>query len=272
LLGGRERKSFKTIPKLQDKTITSRAFKDSGYYLLQRGELDSPDRISVVFDCGPLGMEPLAGHGHADALSFTLRAFGKDILVDPGTYDYFSYPKWREYFRGTRAHNTVVIDGRNQSEMLGLFLWGQKAKAECLSWQPTNTGGKIIGKHDGYACLKDPVTHKRMLDLDGKDLVIRDDIIAHKEHKVEVFFHLAEHCKVSKAMQNCYLVEVGSGKLYIELDPCLRVESFSGSEDPICGWVSRGYHQKKPGTTIVGCCTAKGDTCLVCRIEIGKLK
>lgn len=55
----------------------------------------------MVFDCGLLGMEPLAGHGHADALSFALRAFGSDVLVDPGTYDYFSYPTWREYFRST---------------------------------------------------------------------------------------------------------------------------------------------------------------------------
>ena len=78
LLGKSGRQSFEGIPKLQSKTCTSRAFEDSGYYLLQHGKLDSPDRISVVFDCGRLGMEPLAGHGHADALSFTLRAFGTD--------------------------------------------------------------------------------------------------------------------------------------------------------------------------------------------------
>ncbi|MHC4560573.1 MAG: heparinase II/III domain-containing protein, partial [Planctomycetota bacterium] len=123
LLGQPGRQSFNAIPELQNRTIASRAFKDSGYYLLQHGESDSPGCISVVFDCGPLGMEPLAGHGHADALSFTLRAFGRDVLVDPGTYDYFSYRKWREYFRSTQAHNTVVVDGRDQSEMLGLFLW-----------------------------------------------------------------------------------------------------------------------------------------------------
>ena len=280
LLGEPGRQSFKAIPELQKKEITSRAFEDSGYYLLQHGEFDSPDRISVVFDCGPLGMGALAGHGHADALSFTLRAFGRDVLVDPGTYDYFSYPKWREYFRSTRAHNTVVIDGRDQSEMLGLFLWGRRAKADCLSWHPTDVGGKVIGKHDGYIHLDDPVTHKRMLDLDGKDLVVRDDIIARGKHKIEVFFHLAEHCTVIPAGKNRYLVDVGwetiedvgRRKIEIELDPCLQVEEFKGSKDPICGWVSRGYHQKEASTTLVGHCTGKGNTCLVCRITIGELK
>jgi len=272
LVGEPGRQSFKAIPEPQNKTITSRAFNDSGYYLLQHGEFDSPERISVVFDCGPLGMGALAGHGHADALSFTLRAFGRDILVDPGTYDYFSYPKWREYFRSTRAHNTVVIDGRDQSEMLGLFLWGRRAKADCLSWQPTDVGGKVIGKHDGYIHLDDPVIHKRMIDLDGQDLVIRDDIIARGKHKIEVFFHLAEHCVVIPAGRNRYLVDVGWRTIEIELDPCLQVESFNGSEDPICGWLSRGYHQKEASTTLVGRCTGKGNTCLVCRINIGELK
>jgi hypothetical protein len=271
LLGKQGRKRFKTIPEPQNKITTSRAFKNSGYYLLQHGEFDSLDRISVVFDCGPLGMKPLAGHGHADALSFTLRAFGRDILVDPGTYDYFSYPEWRKYFRSTRAHNTVVIDGRDQSEMLGLFLWGRKAKAECLSWQPSDVGGKVIGQHDGYTRRDDPVTHKRMIDLDGQEFVIRDDIIARERHKIEIYFHLAEHCVVNPAGKNRYLVYVNSGTIEIELDPCLHVESFNGSEDPICGWISRGYHQKQASTTLVGRCTSNGNTCLVSRINIGKL-
>ncbi|MCP4609783.1 MAG: heparinase [Planctomycetes bacterium] len=271
LLGKQGRQSFKAIPEPQNKTSISRAFKSSGYYLLQHGEFDSHERISVIFDCGPLGMEPLAGHGHADALSFTLRAFGKDVMIDPGTYDYFSYPKWREYFRSTRAHNTIIIDDRDQSQMLGLFLWGRRAKAECLSWQPSDVGGKVIGQHDGYMNRDDPVTHKRMLDLDGQELVIRDDIIARGKHKIEIFFHLAEHCVVNPAGRNRYLVYVDSGTIEIELDPCLNVESFNGSEDPICGWVSRGYHQKEASTTLVGRCTSNNNTCLVTRINIGKI-
>jgi hypothetical protein len=272
LLGKPGRQSFEAIPESQDKRIVSRAFTDSGYYLLQHGDLDSPDCVSVVFDCGPLGMGALAAHGHADALSFTLRAFGRDVLIDPGTYDYFSYPKWREYFRSTRAHNTVVIDGRDQSEMLGLFLWGCRAKTECLSWQPTDVGGKATGRHDGYTCLKDSVTHRRMLDLNDRELVVQDDIIADGEHKIEIFFHIAEHCVVKPAGGNLYLVDVGLGTVEIQLDPRLKVETFNGGENPICGWASRGYHQKQVCTTLVGHCTAIGKTSLRCRISTGELK
>lgn len=274
LLGERGRHSLDAIPEWPNRECTSKALVDSGYYLLQHGRLDSPDRISVVFDCGPLGMEPLAGHGHADALSFTLRAFGRDVLVDPGTYDYFSYPDWRQYFRSTRAHNTVAVDGRDQSEMRGRFLWRRKAKARCLSWEPSDVGGKVVGEHDGYTRLRDPVTHRRTLELDGRErvLVVRDEILACGRHDIAVFFHLANHCVVTAAGGNRFVVDTGPGTAEIEMDPCLQVGSFKGHESPIGGWVSQGYHQKEASTMLAGRCTCQGNTSIVCRIHIGALK
>jgi len=271
LLGEPGRETFAAVPDLRNRALASRALQDSGYYLLQCGEPGSADRISVTFDCGPLGLEPLAGHGHADALSFTVRAFGTDLLVDPGTYDYFSYPKWREYFRSTRAHNTLVVDGRNQSEMLGLFLWGRKAKARCLRWEPSDVGARVTAEHAGYTCLKDPVIHRRTLELDGSErmLVIRDEILARGHHDVAAYFHFAECCTVKPIGENRYLVGVGQGTATIELDRRLQVEAFRGSEDPICGWASQGYHQKEPATTLVGCCACQGNITFVSRIHIG---
>ena len=266
--------SVQDVSLAKNRKCSSIAFGQSGYYLLQCGDLDSPQRISVVFDCGPLGMGTLAGNGHADALSFTLRVFGKDILVDPGTYDYFSYPQWREYFRSTRAHNTIVIDGLNQSEMLGLFLWGRKARAKCLSWEPSEIGGKVIGEHDGYSVLGDPVIHRRTLELDGRnrELTICDNIIAANEHNIEIFFHFAEHCVLNPVSRNLYQINIGPAKIEIELDSNLEVKTFKGSTEPIIGWVSRGYHQKQPATSLVGRINCKGNLSLVSKVSIGCLK
>ena len=63
------------------------------------------------FDNGPLGMAPLYNHGHADALSVSLACQRRPILVDPGTFRYSGAPTWRRYFKSTRAHNTVSVDG-----------------------------------------------------------------------------------------------------------------------------------------------------------------
>jgi hypothetical protein len=52
------------------------------------------------------------------------------VIVDPGTYCYHREPRWRNHFRSTAAHNTVVLDGADQSEMLGPFMWGRRARPE----------------------------------------------------------------------------------------------------------------------------------------------
>jgi hypothetical protein len=273
LFGQSGRETFEALAtQPRARTLVSRGFPETGLYLLQAGTPGQSDRISVTFDCGRQGLEPLVAHGHADALSLTLRAYGKDVLVDPGTYDYFSYPKWRQYFRSTRAHNTVEIDRQDQSEILGLFLWGRRANARCLTWEPNDQGGTVVGEHDGYARLKGPVIHRRMVELNGRQrtVTVRDDLQARGRHEVSVYLHLAEHCRVSQVGPSRFMVDVGPGCVTIQFDTRLSVQALTGSEDPIGGWVSRGYHQKTASTTLIGCCTCDGNLSLLHHIGIGE--
>ncbi|MCK5573696.1 MAG: alginate lyase family protein, partial [Bacteroidetes bacterium] len=94
-----------------------RAFSHGGYYIISGGG------ARMIFDCGPLGYLSLAAHGHADALSCVFDYNGRAFLVDPGTYAYHTKRRWRDHFRGTCAHNTIVIDGENQSVIGGNFMW-----------------------------------------------------------------------------------------------------------------------------------------------------
>ena len=208
----------------------------------------------------------------ADALSFTLRAFGTDVIVDPGTYDYFSFPAWRAYFRSTRAHNTLVVDGLDQSVMLGPFLWGAPAPARCVLWEPSVDGDRVIGEHDGYRRLTDPVLHRRTLSLDPESrvLTIRDDIVAQANHDLAWYFHLAEDAAVSAGHPNRYRINVPGGTVMLEVDLRLAVDTLTGSEDPIGGWVSRGYHRKVPTTTLIARGRCDGDSSFVSRVNIGK--
>jgi hypothetical protein len=273
LLGPSAHAEFDALPLSSEAaSLCSRAFPDSGHYLLQYGRAGAANHVSVFFDSGELGFQSIAAHGHADALSFTLRAFGRDILVDPGTYDYFRYPSWRIYFRSTRAHNTVAIDDMDQSEMLGLFLWGSRAQARCLVWEPSPQGGKVVGEHDGYTRLADPVVHRRTLELEGELRVftIRDEIIAHGQHQVAVYFHLSEECVVTETASHRYEISVnGGGTVILTLDPRLVVQILIGSEEPIGGWISRGYHRKDVSTTLVGRSVCQGETFFVSKVEIG---
>lgn len=249
--------------------LSSTALAQSGYYLLQAGRARDT-AVSAVFDCGELGFGSIAAHGHADALSFTLRAFGEDVLVDPGTYDYFSHPDWRRYFRSTRAHNTVEIDGLDQSTMDGPFLWGRRATARCLGWEPTPEGGRVSGEHDGYSRLPDPVTHRRTLELTGDPpvLTVTDEILARGEHELAVCFHAAETVDVTGRGPREFTLGFGAGTARLSFDDALDVEVLRGSERPIGGWVSRGYHRRAPATTLVGRTRSRGPRTSVCRLKL----
>jgi hypothetical protein len=238
--------------------LASRAFEQTGYYLLQSGA--GGVQASAVFDCGPLGFEPLAGHGHADALSLVLRLNGQDVLVDPGTYDYFTYPAWREYFRSTAAHNTIEIDHQSQSVMQGLFLWGQKARVRCVSWNPSARGGEVAGQHEGYTRLSDPVGHRRIVSLDGGagSLQIRDDLACKSSHEAAIWFHFGERCHLVSHSGSSLLIEVDGLRLELVMDKQLEIQTFHGSQAPLAGWVSRRYHLIEPSLGVVGRCRVAG--------------
>lgn len=250
--------------------LGSRAFPDSGFYLLQYGRPGSPDAVSVTFDCGPLGFQSIAAHGHADALAITLRAGGLDILVDPGTYDYFTHPQWRTYFRSTRAHNTVGIDGKDQSEMRGPFMWGAHAQAWCENWDASENGGSVTGAHDGYGGLADSVLHRRQVTLDGPggEIVVEDELAFTGTHSVELFFHFSEHCTVRDLGEGRYEAATAAGNVELILDGRLAGELTRGCVAPFSGWLSRAYHCKVPTFCLTGRCLVTGGIRLTTRILV----
>jgi len=272
LFGAEGRKQFSSVVSNQrDKVfLASHAFRESGFYLLQSEKSSTSDRMSVLFDCGQLGFGPIAAHGHADALSFTLKAFGEDILIDPGTYDYFTYPQWRNYFKSTLAHNTLEVDGQNQSMILGLFLWGKRATARCLKWQPSDNGCLVQGEHDGYSRLDDPVLHRRTLQLDGdlRHLRIIDEILAKGQHTIRLAFHISPTCALEQRNMNEFRIAGRNGCATLRLDNNLVSEIFYGNLQLPLGWASNGYHQKQPCPTLVAKRDICGDTTISCSISL----
>ena len=150
---------------LQQSLPVRQAFHEGGYYILGC-DFESQDEVRLVADAGPLGYQRIAAHGHADALSFTLSIGGNEFLIDPGTYAYHTQGPWRQYFRGTSAHNTVRIDGQDQSQPGGNFMWLKKAVAGCSHWHSSEAEDVFEGWHDGYRRLADPVTHQRRIVFD----------------------------------------------------------------------------------------------------------
>jgi hypothetical protein len=270
LFGPPARASHGGGPPIDPPLLESRSFPDTGLYLLQWGRRGALDSASMALDCGELGFGAIAAHGHADALAVTLRAFGEDVFVDPGTYDYFRYPAWRDYFRSTRAHNTIGVDDLDQSVMLGPFMWGERATSRCVEWHSDGPVARVVAEHDGYARLADPVVHRRALEMDGgaRTFTIVDTLQMRGEHRVSMFFHAAEHARVRQSGSSQFIIELAGGTATLDLDPQLTATFAEGRDEPIGGWVSRGYHRKSPAVTIEASMIGRGPVTLRSRVRL----
>jgi hypothetical protein len=227
----------------------SEAFADAGVYVLASSRGGAREVLCLA-DAGPLGFLSIAGHGHADALSFALNVGGQPVVVDPGTYVYHAEPGWRAYFRGTRAHNTVSVDGEEQSVPRGPFLWGRRqAKARALAWAPTDQGGRLLAEHDGYERLPGKVKHRREFDLADTRLVIFDELEGSGTHALEWRLHFDPSCEVELVEGRCE-VSWDGGSVAIACDPRLAWRLARGEADG--GWYSGGFNLKVPTYTLIG--------------------
>lgn len=114
-------------------------YQKGGYTILR-----SRDRkVLIGMDHAELGFGSIAAHGHADALSIQVYFEGRPVLVDSGTYNYHVPKKIRNEIRSTKAHNTVYIEGIEQAEMLGPFLWGKRYQVNDVQIRETDRDVQI---------------------------------------------------------------------------------------------------------------------------------
>jgi hypothetical protein len=242
-------------------------FSESGYYLLGTA-FETPDEVRLLVDAGPLGYLSIAAHGHADALAFTLEIGDKEILIDPGTYSYHTDPAWRRYFRSTLAHNTVGIDGEDQSVQAGNFMWTDHARARCIEFQTGTGRQRFIGEHYGYERLADPVIHRReiVFDPDEHAIEVIDLLRCDGEHEARRAWHFAENCQVERVDRGLKVTH-GTTQLYFEpVEEPERVEIHRGGNADQGGWISRHFGRKVPCTTVLWYSRVRGNTELKTRI------
>jgi hypothetical protein len=242
-------------------------YREGGYAIL------GGNTVRVVFDAGSLGYPAIAAHGHADALSFCLAVDGEWWLVDPGTYAYHSEHLWRDYFRGTAAHNTLQVDGRDQSTSGGPFLWLRHARAQIEGSGVDGAGCQWVGgHHDGYALLG--VIHHRQLRFDPKQevLVVSDWVEGTGRHEYAVHFHLAPRLHLTPGQDpHSWVVSHPQSprRLMLELDPSWHWEALRGSLEPVLGWYSPALGHKVPSSTLRGRKQGDAPERLVTRLHLG---
>lgn len=223
------------------------AFTDAGIYVLT-SRRNTKGEVFVIADAGPHGFLSIAAHAHADALSFTLSAAGIPFLVDPGTYAYHTKPQWRNYFRGTRAHNTVTVDQRDQSESAGSFLWTRMANTVVESWSDDGQLCALTAHHDGFSDLG--ITHRRSFELQDNLLQVTDEIDGPGRHEIAGYFHFAPECEVTVREPGLVSARRAGVTLDLTFSSIFDIDVALGAPD--AGWYSPVFGVREPGNTVRG--------------------
>jgi len=207
------------------------SFPDGGYFV-QRSGWDRDARY-LVFDCGPLGD---GGHGHYDALAIEAAACGRRLLVDPGRFTYAEGdPNLRRWFKSTAAHNTVTVDGLDQTPYACRKPRGAVALAR--AGMRTTVPGLDVLRGEVRSPTYEAVHARTILFVRDAYWVVEDLLEGEVDHRYDLRFHLAsDAASVDGAGVTAPgLVLVIAGADEIRLEP---------------GWISPSYGIREPAVVV----------------------
>jgi hypothetical protein len=170
--------------------LESKAFSDSGFYVMRE------KNNYLLFNAAGKSLYPELGsgtHTHSDLFSFELFTHEKSFLIDPGSFVYSSDSDLRMFFRSTKMHNTVTVDGESQNNLRKEEMWdfSRDAIPRILRWESNSSFDIVSAVHNGYTRLREPVLHERTIIFDkiNEKWTIKDTITGNGYHIVEWFFH-----------------------------------------------------------------------------------
>lgn len=211
------------------------SFPDGGYFFQRSGwgadGSSYADERFLVFDCGPVGD---GGHGHYDLLNVEVYAYGRPLLVDPGRYTYAEDGEnLRRWFKGTAGHNTVCVDGMDQTPYRR-GRSGRKVATGIFLGRKSVPGLDVLEGQAVSPCY-DAVHTRRILFVGDEYWVVEDELNAKREHRYDLRWHLP-----AEAWGATELMTIG-GNQVVRAPGVLLVFVSSVSVDLEPGWISPRY-------------------------------
>lgn len=181
------------------------------------------DDWEMIIDVGQPAVAYQAGHAHCDALSFELYIKNKAVLVDTGTSVYGGDSTRRNKERSTAAHNTVQIDGMEQSEIWGDFRMARRAKVKIQEERKNY----LKAGHNGF--LFKNTMHERTFNRNGNQIIIEDKIKSGSTSVARYHFH--PDVIITPSLTDEFLFSFENGTVSFENANELKVFSFDYSPE-----------------------------------------
>jgi hypothetical protein len=199
LLGTKGLDEFESLPAVAPST-DSAALMCSGFYIMA----DRGCAQQMVIDAARCGSGN-GGHAHADSLSIALIRNGRNLLVDPGTFEYVGVSGERGRLRGTGAHNTVQVDRQDQADGAGPFSWNNCVPAKLEQWITGQCFDFFEGSHSGYSRLPSPVTLRRwVFHLKESFWLVLDRAEGVGQHQLDIAWHMGAALSPVSSKRNMF--------------------------------------------------------------------
>ena len=195
--------------------VNKNAFPDAGYYCLRH------QGLKILMDAGEIAPDYMPGHGHCDGLSFELSVDQHPVFVNSGTGQYQG--SLRGYFRSTRAHNTVVIEGEEQSEC-----WGEHRVAKRISQISGDCGADWI---HGELVTATGRQQKRTILVDDQNVIVKDQVTG----SAQGYLHLAPDYEYEE-QDGQVLVKAVDGNVICRIIPELSDQIKIHRDGEICSY------------------------------------
>jgi hypothetical protein len=224
------------LPTTESEMPGSRAFTEGGFYLMRKRDL------YMIVRCGRPNPGAPRGHVHCDQLSFELHGRGNTFVMDPGTFVYTQSAAWRNLFRGSAYHNTVVVDGgeMNGFDDKNVFALDFRSNPQVHSWVAGDKYDFLDAEHPGYSGENEVVVHRRQVLFDrvAGAWCVRDIVKGSNPHRCDSHLHLAS-LPVNRLEDHSGIL-IGDGDARLTVLPLGE----SGELKISTGWISPSYGVK----------------------------
>jgi len=221
---------------------SSTSFSDGGIYILRN------TNSKAIIRCTDYRARP----SHADQLHVDIWFRDKNIACDAGTYLYNGEGIWRNGLAHTAAHNTVIVDSKDQMKMASRFTWTDWSKGRVLQ----NNENLWQGEQNGYK----PVTHKRtvMMLNDDRWLVV-DHLHAKQFHHYSLHWLLNDSGVQELAPAHGLILspldsKLSDSRIKVQVGLVEGSSTFSivrADPNSTRGWRSRYYGHKEPAISVM---------------------
>lgn len=161
---------------------TNNSFESGGYYTLVNGN------CWAMMRCHSFKDRP----GHSDTLHLDLWWKGINVFRDSGTYMYNCCEPYQSYFVSARAHNTLMVDGRDHMTRMPPFMWLDWVRSKMVKRAGFENGliNVMQGEHYGYSRNGGDIVHRRAVLLYDDVCVVVDDVTGSARHNVTLNWQL----------------------------------------------------------------------------------